>query len=108
MEISPKVAIWINVVLAILTAVSTGALSFSGLVSSGTATQIVALSGVAVTVLNLVMHSYASSTPGPAAPPDPPVVVAATKVAELSPKASVLDVAATKAAANEAVADHQP
>lgn len=106
MEISPKASIWINVILAILTAVSTGALSLSGLVSPATATQIVAFAGVGATILNLVMHSYASSQPGPAAPADPPVVVAAQKVADLPLSASPAVVAQTKRAATEAVTEH--
>jgi hypothetical protein len=108
MEISPKVSIWINVVLAILTAISTGALSLSGLVSNEQAAQIVAISGLIVTVLNIIMHSYASSQPGPAAPADPPVVVAATRVANLPSDASVSAVKEAKSEATEAVAAHQP
>lgn len=108
MEISPKASIWINVILAILTALSTGALSLSGIVSPTTATQIVAFAGVGATILNLIMHSYASSTPGPAAPADPPVVVAAQKVADLPTNASAGMITATKAAAEAAVAGHQP
>jgi hypothetical protein len=107
-EISPKLSIWINVILAILTAVSTGALSLSGIVSPATATQIVAFAGVGATILNLIMHSYASSQPGPAAPPDPPVVLAAQKVADLPSNASTLTIASTKAAAEAAVTAHQP
>lgn len=108
MEISPKLAIWINVVVALLTLVASGGLSLSGIVSPTTAGQIVTGAGTALAVINAVMHAYSSSTPGPLAPPDAPVVVAAQKVADLPADASVGSVKATKAAATAAVADHQP
>lgn len=108
MQLSPKVAIWLNVILVLLTAISTGTLSFSGVVSPATATQIVAYAGVAVTVLNLVLHAYTNSTPGPLAPPDPPVVKAATVLADLPANAPLSLVQQTKAMVNDAVADHTP
>jgi hypothetical protein len=79
MQIDPKIAMWIKIVIAILTAITTGSLSLTGLVSAATATQIVAVAGIGVTVLGIVMSAYSSSAPGPLAPPDPPSVVAATK-----------------------------
>ena len=109
LEISPKLSIWINVILAVLTALSTGALSLSGIVSPEQATQIVAFAGVGATIINLIMHSYASSQPGPAAPADPPVVIAAEKVAALdSSTDSAAKISAVKAQATQAVAAHQP
>jgi len=107
-EISPKLAIWINVVVALLTLVASGGLSLSGIVSPTTAGQIVTIAGTALAVINAVMHAFSSSTPGPLAPADPPVVVAAQKVADLPADASVGAIKAAKSAATSAVTDHNP
>ncbi len=70
MSIDPKTAMIIKIVLALLTAVSTGTLSLTGLVSPAVATQIVAIAATLVTVLGIVMSAYSSTKPGPLAPPD--------------------------------------
>ena len=77
---------------------------------SGHDTQIVAWAGVLAIPLNLVLHSFSSSKPGPAAPADSPVVQAATVVADLPKNApeSSPQVVIAKAIATRAVADHQP
>lgn len=108
MEISPKLAIWINVAVALLTLIASGGLSLSGIVSPATAGQIVTIAGTALAVINAVMHAFSSSVPGPLAPPDPPVVVEAQKVADLPSNAGPAVVKAAKAAATAAVTDHQP
>ena len=79
MQMDPKVAMIIKIVLAVLTAISTGGLSLAGLVSAQTATTMVAVAATLTTVLGIVMSAYSSSAPGPMAPQDPPSVVAAAK-----------------------------
>lgn len=108
MQISPNVAVIINIVLGVLTLISSGTLSFTGIVSPATAAQIVAWSASGIAVINVVMHAFASSAPGPLAPPDAPVVVAAQKVADLPANAPRSQVTAVKAAAVAKVADHEP
>lgn len=108
MQLDPKTAMIIKIVLALLAAVSTGTLSLAGVVSPQTATLMVAVAGTLVTILGIVMSAYSSSAPGPLALPDAPVVVAATAVAELPPNAGAAQIAQTKADAREAVIAHQP
>lgn len=99
MEISPKVAIWVNVVVALLTAITSGGLSLSGIVDPATATKIVTYAAFALVLIDSVMHAFASSAPGPLAPADPPVVVAAEKVvAAQTPSAMIAAKAQAKAA----------
>lgn len=94
---------WVKIVIAVCTALTTGALSLGGLVSAATATQIVAVAGTLVTVLGIIMSAYSSSQPGPAAPADPPVVQAATKLANA---ATVGEVIAAKTELNTETAKH--
>jgi|SRR5579859_869512 len=108
MKIDPKVAIWINVIVALLTLISSGGLSLAGLVSPTVAGEIVTISGTALAVINAVMHAFSSSTPGPLAPADPPVVTAAKNLAELPPTASPNQVATAKKIATVEVEEHQP
>ena len=70
MSINPKTAMIIKIVLALLTAISTGTLSLAGMVSPAQATQIVAIAATGVTVLSIIMTAYSSTQPGPLAPPD--------------------------------------
>lgn len=108
MQISPKLAIWVNVAIALLTLISSGGLSLAGIVSPVTATQIVTIAGTALAVINAVMHAFASNTAGPLAPADAPSVAAAKKVADLTPDDSPNKVAAVKAAAIDAVTARNP
>ena len=102
MSIDPKVAMWIKIVLLVLTALTTGTISLNGLVSPATATQIIALASIGVVVLGIVMSAYSSSAPGPLAPADPPAVVAVQKAVDVS-KATSSQVA-IETAKNDAVA----
>lgn len=74
MEIDPKFAIWLNVAYAILTGLTAPALQAAGIAD---ASQIVAIAALVAMPLNIVLHTIASSKPGPLAPPDPPAVQAA-------------------------------
>jgi len=107
MQINPATAMWIKILIAICTAITTGGLSLTGLVSAQTATSIVAIAGGLTVVLGIVMTAYSSSAPGPLAPADPPVVAAATRLAELPVTASAADVNRAKSAVTNA-AERQP
>lgn len=108
MQLDPKTAMIIKIVLALLTAISTGTLSLTGIVSPQTATLIVAVAATLVTILGIVMSAYSSSTPGPLAPPDSLSVIAATKVANLTADDSLSKVNTTKQAAIDAVTSRNP
>lgn len=76
MAIDPKVAVWINVIIALLTLISSGGLSLAGIVSPATATAIVTAAGTILAIISTVMHALSSSQPGPlAAPPAAPAPV---------------------------------
>jgi hypothetical protein len=79
MQIDPKVAMIVKMVLALLTALASGGPWLAGLVSAQTATLIVAIAGASITFIGTVMSAYSSSAPGPLAPQDPPSVQAAAK-----------------------------
>lgn len=81
MQISPAIALWVKLVLTVLNLIANGGISLAGLVSPQTAIAIGGGAQVAITLIGVVMSAFSSSTPGPLAPPDPPVVVAATKLA---------------------------
>lgn len=69
MSISPSVALWINIVLAIANAITTGGLSFAGIISPSTAAQIVAIAGTVQVILSTIMHALSSAQAGPLATP---------------------------------------
>lgn len=106
MSIDPKIALWIKTITTILNLVVNGTITFTGLVSIQTATMIVAGCQVIITILGGVMSAYSSSQPGPLAPPDPPVVQAATHLAELPVDASPIAVQGAKASIARAIDDH--
>ena len=74
LSIDPRIAVIINIVIALLTAITTGALNLAGVVPSGADTQISAWAAAILVVLSTIMHYFSSSVPGPGAPPDPPNV----------------------------------
>lgn len=108
MSLDPKIAMWLKIIYTILTAISSGTLVLTGLVSPAAGTQIVALAGTMGVLLGIVMSAYSSSAPGPLAPADPPVVVAAQKVADLPSNAGPAVIKSAKDQAVAAVASHQP
>lgn len=111
-KFSPEVGVWLSglaILVSVLAVLNPSA--FPSYVPAGVATGIIstcAFLNILLNALNGGLHLFSSSQPGPLAPPDAPVVVAATKVAELAPDASQLTINATKAAAETAVADHHP
>jgi hypothetical protein len=89
MEISPKLSIWLNIAYGLLTGLTTATVDALGF--SGHETQIIAWAGIIAIVLNGVLHGFSNSTPGPLAPPDPAVVVAAQAVADAKGPSALAD-----------------
>ena len=106
--IDPKTELWIKNALLILNLVANGSITFAGLVSPQTAIAIVAVAQILISVLGSIMTAYSSSKPGPLAPADPPVVAAATRLAELPSTASAAEVNRAKSAVTNAAATHIP
>ncbi len=108
MSIDPKVELYVKLILTVLNLLANGSISLAGLVTAQQATTIGAVCQVLITLLGAVMTAYSSSAPGPLAPADPPVVVAATRVANLPSNSTPRDVAEAKNLATAAVANHIP
>jgi hypothetical protein len=112
MKFSPQIGVWLSaiaVVISVLAVLSPSA--FPSYVSVGVATAIIstcAFLNILLNAVNGVLHLFSSSQPGPLAPPDPPVVTAAQKVADLPSNATQNQIIVAKAAAKNAVEDHQP
>ena len=104
MQISPWAAIALNALWAVLTGLTVPVVDALGF--SGHGEQIVAWAGVLAVPLNIILHAYSSSQPGPAAPPDPPVVKDAQALANMPPDAPASAIQVAKAIAVRAVADH--
>jgi hypothetical protein len=77
MQISPKLAMLIKVVLTLANAVANGTLVLTGVTDVHTATLIAAGCQVLVTATSVLTDAFSSSKPGPLAAPDPPVLTAA-------------------------------
>lgn len=103
MSIDPKIALWVKLVLTVLNLVANGGISIVGLVPPQTAVAIGWGCQFAITIIGGVMSAFSSSVPGPLAPPDAPVVQAATKLATASTNA---EVASAKTELNTEVAKH--
>jgi hypothetical protein len=108
MQINPLEQIGLTAAYAVLTGLTVPVVDALGF--PGHDTQIVAWAGIVAIPLAVVMQAYSSSKPGPLAPADPPVVVAATVVANLPPNAPEWSqqVKNAKAVATQAVVDHKP
>lgn len=106
LEIDPRIAIYVKISLTVLNLVANGSISLAGAVSPQTATAIVAVCQILITLLGALMTAYSSSAPGPLAPADPKVVQAATKLADLPPGSMPRTVTEAKNAVMAAVNDH--
>lgn len=106
MKISPWAAIALNILYGILTGLTLPVVDQLGF--TGHDTQILAWAGLLAIPLNGIMHAIASSSPGPLAPADPPSVVAAQKVADLTADDSPGKVLAVKAEAKAAIDSRNP
>ncbi len=78
MQIPPWTAIGLNAVYAVLTGLTVPVATSLGF--GAQAPQVVAWAALAAIPLNIVLHAFSSSAPGPLAPADSPAVVAATKI----------------------------
>lgn len=67
-SIDPSVAIWLNIGYAILTGISAPALQAAGVAD---AAQVVAIAALIAMPLNIIIHAFSSTLPGPLAPQDP-------------------------------------
>jgi hypothetical protein len=107
-QISPWAALALNALYLLLTGLTLPIVDSLGFGNHDA--QVVAWAGFLAIPLNMLMHAFSSSTPGPAAPADPPVVKAAQAVADLPPNVPETSprVVIAKAIATRAIADHQP
>jgi hypothetical protein len=84
MQIDPKWGAILNITVLIAGLIAAGTFQFAGIPADSVAiVKSVAFDiSLVLTAANSVLHLYASSNPGPLAPPDPPKVVAATLAAK--------------------------
>lgn len=111
MKISPNTQIVVGASVAVLSAIAQGGLKLPMGIPPDWTQYIVSWDNFLIgcyLIAGPTMAGFSSSQPGPLAPPDAPVVIAAQKVADLPQSASLLTISATKAAAETAVANHQP
>lgn len=109
MQINPQVKMIVGGASVICGALLGGAGQFTTLLGEAGSNKVIAglsLSSMAFGGLITWFGAASSSQPGPLAPADPPVVQAATKLAELSPMASSAVVNAAKDDVKAAADDH--
>ena len=111
-SIDPNVKGYINLVVAVCGAIATiGVSAFPDYIAPGVAKDIVQTAGLIFAIyggLNSAGNFLSSSQPGLLAPPDPPVVAAAQRVADLPSNAGPAVIKAAKDQATAAVAAHIP
>jgi hypothetical protein len=112
MEIGPNVKGYINLVIAICGVIGTvGVSAFPDYIPPGVAKDVVQTAALIFAIyggLNSAGNFLSSNQPGLFAPKDPPVVVAAKKVAGLPSTATSAAIAGAKASAVSAIDAHQP
>ena len=112
LQIDPNVKGVLNLIIAICGIIGTiGVSAFPDYVPPGVAKDVVQTASLIFMIyggLNSAGNFLSSSKPGALAPPDPPVVVAAEKVAALPPSATPSQIDIAKHAAIMAVGQHQP
>ena len=67
MQLDPKTAIWLNIALAVLTGITAPALQAAGIAD---ATQVVGIAALVAMPINITLHAFSSSAPGPLSPTD--------------------------------------
>ncbi len=67
MQLDPKIALWLNIIYQVITGISAPTLQAFGIAD---ATKVAAILESIAGVLNIVMHAYSSTVPGPLAPQD--------------------------------------
>jgi hypothetical protein len=108
-KISPNVQMGIAAAVAVFSAVAQGALKLPMGVPPEAAQYLISWDNFligAYLIASPIMLGFSSSAPGVLAPPDPKIVVAAQKLADLPGTASAPEVEAAKTAVNTAVAAH--
>ncbi len=75
MQLGPVLSIWLNVAYIIATTATASVLQQMGVANFQ---AVAAYAGFIAVILNGVMHAFSSSVPGPLAPPDSPLIKAAT------------------------------
>jgi hypothetical protein len=76
MSVSPRLSMYLNMLLAVLAAIASGAISLTSVMPEGEAHTIMAWCTFAVAVIgvaNGVLHGYSSPQPGPAVAKEPSV-----------------------------------
>jgi hypothetical protein len=88
-QISPKLSYWLNVALGGMLAVYIGVVKLTdfSFVTATTAHDIVTACGLGAFFLNMVLHGYSTSSPGPGMPPvlAPPAVPTTWKCRDAPP-----------------------
>ena len=74
MQIDAKTALWLNIIYSVLTGLTAPMLQATGVAD---ASHVLAWAALIAMPLNVILHAYSSSTPGPLAPPDAPAIKAA-------------------------------
>lgn len=96
MQVSPTIDLVLKIVLTVANGVVNGTLGLTGVLDPQQTAIAIAASQVVITVIGMFAAAYSSSAPGPLAPPDPPAVVAATRVTALPSNATPSEVGAAK------------
>ena len=68
MQLDPKIALWLNIAYQVLTSITAPTLQAFGVAD---ATKVIAIAEAIAGALNIVLHAYSSTLPGPLAPKDP-------------------------------------
>ena len=68
LAIDPRIAMWLNVAYAVLTGLTAGGLQAAGIPY---ASRVIAWASLLSLPINIILHGYSSTLPGPLAPPDP-------------------------------------
>ena len=64
MSLDPNIALWLNVIYAVLTALTAPMLQAAGVAD---AEHVIGIAALVAMPLNIILHAYSSSTPGPMA-----------------------------------------
>ena len=64
MSLDPNIALWLNVIYAVLTALTAPMLQAAGIAD---AEHVIGIAALVAMPLNIILHAYSSSTPGPMA-----------------------------------------
>lgn len=117
MEIDPRLAFALNVLLMIVSGIATGAVHFTGIVSDPVAAQIIGWAGLATFVLstiNTALHGYSAASSGPFvtrpndSPQPPSKIVSLLTLAVLIAASGLSQVSPAHAAPHSIIKRHVP